>query len=86
METPKPNIKIIKLNDNINNKNLESVMSTNAIVSQEIDKTKILEEYHQELGHGSKSNMNFNIRLRYKWQGMAKDISNFVDKSEIYKK
>ncbi|KRH92666.1 LTR retrotransposable element, partial [Pseudoloma neurophilia] len=44
---------------------------------------EILVNYHITLGHGAPPNMNFNIRKKYKWTGMSKDIADFCDSCKI---
>lgn len=47
---------------------------------------KILIEYHEYLGHGSRNEMKFAISKRYKWNQMYKDIDAYYDKCEICQK
>ncbi|KAF9763576.1 Transposon Tf2-6 polyprotein [Nosema granulosis] len=43
----------------------------------------ILRQYHLALGHGSSNAMKYLIRGKYSWEGMYKDISEYVEGCEI---
>ncbi|KRH92376.1 putative LTR retrotransposon, partial [Pseudoloma neurophilia] len=68
---------------------LSRIYNINSIskdVINQTNKNEILREYHNMLGHGSPSNMNFNIRKNYNWPGLTKDIQTFCDKCLICQK
>ncbi|KAF9761100.1 Retrovirus-related Pol polyprotein from transposon [Nosema granulosis] len=52
----------------------------------ETEKFNIIEEYHRALGHGSPNNMKASILQRYKWDGIYKDIENYVANCQICKR
>ena len=47
------------------------------------DTLKIIENYHHELGHGSIGNMLYNLRRKYSWDTMIKDVKEYVEKCHI---
>ena len=47
---------------------------------------KILEEYYLKAGHASANTMKYLIGNKYKWNGMFKDIENFVRRCIICSK
>lgn len=47
------------------------------------EKREILKNYHTLLGHGSPSNMNFNIRHKYIWPQLGRDIKKFCNECEV---
>ena len=53
------------------------------MVTSDRDKNWLLWQYHNLLGHGSVNNMNYVLRMKYSWKGMAQDKKNFVNKCEI---
>ena len=42
------------------------------------ERKEILKCYHEGLGHGSVSNMEFSIGSKYKWKNIHEDIENYV--------
>lgn len=42
------------------------------------EKQMILKEYHLTSGHGSAANMKHSLKDKYKWQGIFKDIEDYV--------
>jgi hypothetical protein len=59
--------------------------ATDSVLSVEM-KTRILTDYHLNLGHGSAGNMKAIILSRYKWPGIFKDIDDLVANCLICKK
>lgn len=49
-------------------------------------KQNIVKENHLKTGHGSAPTMKCNMRLKYKWMTMFKDIDEFVHRCNICKK
>ena len=62
------------------------IASVEAPELSEENKIKIIECYHQELGHASIANMEFAINNKYKWPRMHQDIENYVKKCIICSK
>lgn len=50
---------------------------------EEQDKKQILKEYHIESGHGSTNNMKFLLKSKYHWEGIYKDIEEYVRSCEV---
>ena len=56
------------------------------VVRQEFDmltRQRVLREYHEATGHGSADTIKFALKLKYSWDGIFKDIEEFVANCEV---
>lgn len=49
----------------------------------QIDRKKIIEEYHIIAGHGTGANIKFLMKNKYKWPQVYKEIDEFVDNCKV---
>ena len=50
------------------------------------DRQEIIKSYHIETGHGREEVVKYQLARRYKWDGMNKEINEFIKKCEICQK
>ena len=49
------------------------------IIVEDETKRKLVEAYHQELGHGSAANMIYHLSKKYEWKGMCTQVHQYTE-------